>query len=462
MDQVRAIARVLWTQRFWVLSVICAIVGAVCWNMASTDISAQFTKRKGVIDGAFRDVSAIRSEAVHPNDDVNAGDLEQAKLQRNFVRAVWSELYQSQRSKVLYWPKSLGDDFVTKIEGKKFGDKISSGMRDRYLNYIETRFDALLEIVQAKKIAEGGARGGGGGYGGEFGGGGYGGGGTSGVDGEEEDDYLVQWLDQGKLQKKLYFKAKPSAMQVWVTQEDLWVYETLLDVIAKANKERGATRPDNTAVRVIVALEVGSAAAAKGKSAGRVYIPKSIDGAAGGEYGGEFGGGYGGEFGGGDDFGGGYGEEMGGGYGGGYGGEFGGGGGGASDTALLENRYLDAEGNPDPAASGTFGTTEFRQLPIRMTLMMDQRYIPQVLIECANAALPVEVKQLRVNPSKSSMGLKGSRSSSRSTSRNLQGVAPDVNLAEVEIRGAVYIYNEPDSEALNIPGAEEDAAEDSI
>ena len=461
MDKVRAFALIVWTQRFWVLSVLGTIIGAVCWNMASGDLDAEFKKRKSAIDSAFSSVNSIKNEAVHPNDNVNDGDLKQTMLQRDFVLKIWQELYDNQRTEVLHWPKSISDEFVDYMEKRKFGASIRSDMRGFYHNYIGNRFDALLEIPKAKKTAAKGARGGGGGGGyggGEMGGygGGMGGGATASANSDEED-YLVLWLDQDKLQRKLGFKTKPSPLKIWVTQEDLWVYETLLNVIAKTNKSVGATRPDNTAVRVIMTLQVGSEAA--GQATGQVHIPQAVEGGGGGGGMGGYGGGEGGMGGYGGEMGGmgGYGGEMGGmgGYGeggmGGMGGYGEGGMGGGGDEALTANRYLGPDGKPDPGGSGSYGTTEFRQLPIRMKLMMDQRKIPRLLIECANAALPIEVKQLRVDASKSGSGVLH-KSSSRSNSKGMQGMAPDPNLAEIELRGVVYIYNEPDTETLTVPG----------
>lgn len=257
-----------------------------------------------------------------------------------------------------------------------------------------------------------------------------------------------------------------------MTQEDLWVYETLLHVIADTNKARGATRPDNTAVRVIVSLEVGRAASPK--STGTVYIPVQSEGGdlggRGGEYGelggyggGEFGGYGGGEFGGrGGEYGGGEFGGYGGGEFGGRGGEYGGRGGegGGGDEALLANRYLDSEGNPDPGTGDTVGSAEFRQLPIRMNLMMDERWIPRILIECANAALPVEVKQLRINPDKAGGNFGGRATGGRGS--RIRGLSDDANLADVEIRGVVYIYNPPATEQLTIPGDDEAAGADEV
>lgn len=464
MDQVKAFFGVLWAQRFWVLSVVSTIVAVVCWNMAASDISEDFSKRKSAIDNAYNAVNGIKQEIVHPNDDVNDGDRKQAIQQRNLVQQVWKELYEAQRNEVLFWPESLGKQFVEYMQGRQFGDSIASEMRGFYQNYINTRFDALLEIIDAKKLADGasagrGGYGGGGEYGGEYGGG-YGA--VAGIEDDEQDDYLVQWLDQGELQRKLQFPTRPSHLQVWVTQEDLWVYETLLEVIKRTNKAKGATRPDNTAVHTIVQLQVGREAAMS-KSTAQIIIPQADAGGGRGmmgEYGGYGGemGGYGGEMGG-------YGGEMGG-YGGEYGGEMGGYGrgmdmeGGSDAAALLANRYLNDEGEPDEGGSvDSVVSTEFRQLPIRMRLMMDERYIPRILIECANATLPIEVTQLRINPDKSGVGFGGAGANSRSSSSMVKSAR---GMTDVEIRGAVYIYNEPDTDKLTIPGEEELADSDSI
>ena len=114
----------------------------------------------------------------HPNDDVIKGDTQQAQAQRDLVKQVWQELYTAQRTGVLKWPETIGEEFVAYMQNRKFGDNISEVMRGFYHNYIQNRFDSLLEIVKAKKLANGRSTGGrGGGYGGEFGGeyGGYGG-----------------------------------------------------------------------------------------------------------------------------------------------------------------------------------------------------------------------------------------------------------------------------------------------
>ncbi len=467
MDQVRAIAKVLWEQRFWVLSALGTLVAVACWYLAAGDLQSRFSSRKSAINGQFSSLQALSREPFHPNEEVIEGDLKQTVEQRESVYQVWTDLYEHQRTKVLYWPKDnvLDDEFVDHMESRRFRDKISSDMR----NYIQKRFDGLLEIVQARKTAGKGGRSQPGGsrfggmeeFGGEFGGGIPGGNRRLAAGGEEEEEnYLVEWLDQGALQSRLSFAKMPTHDQVWITQEDLWVYETLLHVIANTNQQRGATRPDNTAVREIVTLQVGRPAIGSSQRQGKIYMPPT-EGDAGssgmGFGGGEMGMGRGGGMGmmeggmgyGGGEMGMGGGGEMGMRGGGmGYGGEMGGQSGGSD---LLANRYLDPTGQP---ISGENLSAEFRQLPIHMVLTMDQRWLPQVLLECANAPLPVEVKWLRINPEKSRAGGRASPGGRRGSSGQ-QGPVADPNLTTIEIQGVVLIYGEPSKEILNVPGDEE-------
>jgi hypothetical protein len=450
MDQVRAIAKVIWQQRFWVLSVLGLIVAVVCWKMSASALDTQFASRKGTIDTKFSDMSTLEQKPVHPNTNVNEENQKQVEEQEKIVKAVWEELYNKQKESVLKWPKELGEDFLSYIETLKFKDPIDNRMRSIYQNYIDDRFDGLLAIVKARKIEgpDGGAGYGGRGGGGYEGGGGYPAAGAAGAAGADQD-YIVEWADQDKLRAKLAFATNmPTALQIWVTQEDLWVYETLLKVIANTNTARGATRPDNAAIRTIISLEVGAGASLPSTS--HVYMPMAAGAeAAAGGYGGEMDGGRGGY--GAEGGGGGYGGEMGGEYGGrgGYGAEGGmeGGDPAAMDATLLANRYLDDTGAP--LADGAFGP-EFRQLPIRMELQIDQRWLPRLLLDCANAPLPIEVKQVRINAHQAMAGFEGQGGGygggMGSMPAGITMDTSDPNFSIVEVRGVVFIYNEPTTE----------------
>jgi hypothetical protein len=459
MDKVRAFMQVLWVQRFWVLSVVGVLAAAVCWMMAAGKLQAEYAADKSAILAKFSEMDAIKNKQFHGNDGVNTKEREEAAKIAENVKGLWQKLYENQREKVLFWPDSLGQEFVEYIDKRKFDQNINPDMRDRYLNYISTRFDALVDIVDAQKMAPGST-------GGAFGGEGFRGGegGAMALQPGQPgyvEDFLVQWLDQDALRTKLTFGRTPSPREVWVRQEDLWVYEILLKVIAATNKERGATRPDNTAIRVIENLQVGAEAALANAVQPQILMPAgAVDPTMGAE------GGMGME-----------GRGMEGGMSGGEGMYRGGEGGmggvdpAAMDAALLANRYVDAEGKPMTDLTTGAGV-EYRRLPVRMRLQMDQRWIPKVLVECANAALPIEVQRLRINPDKSGVGFDaaggggggGYRGGGEGMYRGGEGGmsatpgAVPADFVTVEIQGLVYIYNPPDASVLTVPGGEEDLA----
>jgi hypothetical protein len=69
---------------------------------------------------------------------------------------------------------------------------------------------------------------------------------------------------------------------------------------------------------------------------------------------------------------------------------------------LDQGRYVDAQGKPldAGAAAGAAPSVEFKRMPVYLRLVIDQREVTRLLAECANSPLPVEVRQLRLNPPK--------------------------------------------------------------
>jgi hypothetical protein len=468
MDKVRAFLTVVWQQRFWVLSVLGVVVAVICWKLAASSLDAEFTTYKQQIDAKFNDMTTIINSQVRGNDDVNEKERAQAIVIRNNVVGLWQTLYDAQK-KVLKWPVQLGDEFLEEVESKRFRDPISNDMLQVYREYAKEAFPDLVAIVQAKKMADDGT------FGGGFAGGRDGGGGFDAgrfdpalgdvpqydADGNliEPEKYLVQWLDQGLLRQRLMFQKLPTPLQVWVTQEDLWVYQTLLNAIKDTNEAFDSTRPDNAAIRVIVALEVGRPAALASKVRGAVILPPMVSAVEGAVDGG-----------GRDSFGT-DGTAM----------------GVSPDAALMMSRYIGPDGQPIVDASTDPGG-EFRMLPVRMQLMMKQEAIPEVIAQCANASLPVEVKRVRINPEKSGAGFPttfelaatagagmtdggfvggrggefdgGGRGGSfdgggrGGEGMTMPATAMTSGMATVEILGVVYIYNPPDAATLTIPGGD--------
>ena len=64
---------------------------------------------------------------------------------------------------------------------------------------------------------------------------------------------------------------------------------------------------------------------------------------------------------------------------------------------LMRDRYVKDDGKP-LAAEDKPPYSEFKMMPIRMRLTIDQRKLAKLLTECANSAMPIEVRRVRLHP----------------------------------------------------------------
>ncbi|HEY2415501.1 MAG TPA: hypothetical protein VGI40_24880 [Pirellulaceae bacterium] len=461
MDQLRKAWEWFERQHFWVLIVVVTLVALGCWWHGATALSKQFTANKQIIDQEFSSIKGEIGKSFHANEKLKDQQTAEIKKQSDSVAEIWKRLYDRQRASVLKWPDVLSDRFRTDIERLKFGQEIPLDLRNNYRDYVGRYFPSLPKIVDAAESAANES--GGGRYQSRGGGGrGYPGRGYASRESnettEQEDEHIVQWLDQQHIRDELDMPTTPTAMKIWVTQEDLWVYETLLGIIKHTNDAAGADRASNAAVRVIESLDVGRLAALESRTPGRIEMPQAAPspGAA------AEGGGRGGP----PPMAGG--REMGMGRGGEMAGEGGRGGAedaAASDAALLAGRYLDNDEKPiatvDPAAGAAAFGTEYKRLPVRMVLQMDQRWLSHLVAECANASLQVEVKEVRINPSDAGAsggggrgGGRGGYSSSASTEGGQMTPESDSNFKRIIIQGIVYIFNEPNTAAIQVADAQ--------
>ncbi len=407
---------------------------------------------------------------------------------------------------MLEWPSALSQQFRDAVEKLKFGDPITPpSLLGDYQNYAERYYPELPKIVGARPLREDetGSAGGFGSYGRGGGEGGYGRGGgeqtlnANGLPDELDDSYICEWLDQAWVRDQLRFQTRPTSIRVWVTQEDLWVLRTLLTVIRNTNEAAGATRKSNAAVKTIYSLEVGKRAAPWSRNPGHVYRPPTAAPAADAMLGGESGGEAAamgmegaGRYGGTSE----YSMEGRGGLEMGLGGEGGRGYGGADgpmteeqERAILTGgRYLGPDGKPlgggadmamaadpnaDPAAAAPAAPTDFgveyKRLPVRMSLQMDQRWLTHLITECANQPLQVEVQEVRINPSDfagasgggafggggygrgGEGGFGGGAAGSLFPERTgIQTFPAQPNLVNVVVQGTIYIFNPPNPSVL--------------
>ena len=66
-------------------------------------------------------------------------------------------------------------------------------------------------------------------------------------------------------------------------------------------------------------------------------------------------------------------------------------------TKILTGRYI-GEDNTPLKAEDKPPYSEFNMMPVCLKLAIDQRHIPDLLVSCANSAMPIDVKHVRVSP----------------------------------------------------------------
>ena len=274
MDQLRTALNWLKQYHFWVLTCLVALIALFCWWSASKTMSALYDTSQRTIAGAFSNIQQVHSTPFHANDVINERQTAENKKQAESVLKLWQALYDRQRAQVLKWPAALSKEFVDAVERMQFNDEIPSELRNNYQNYIEQHFPKLPEQIGARPLDETSVNGlGGPGAPGKLG---YGPegvpGAMPGADGMPDDNYICEWQDQSVIRDELNFPLRPSSLRIWVTQEDLWVYHALLDVIAKTNQAAGATRQRNAAVKIVFSLEVGQRAAQYSHQQGRLAV----------------------------------------------------------------------------------------------------------------------------------------------------------------------------------------------
>lgn len=499
MDQLKPVLQILQKWGFWIICGLAVVIGLGVWFFAYQSVQANIKARKDQIEGLKTQVSGIKPGS--PNPEVIEATKKKIEELRSDVYQAWMAMYAAQKEKNR-WPAALGQEFLNWVNqpGRKPGDPIPERFREIYLNFIEQHFPTLFEIINLRRpanvdlkqlgsiraVATSGAYGSTGyessgypgamgmgtisegAYPGGTGYGGYPGSGGTGTGPTIEMLGIVEWNPQNiaAIKQRFAWRQVPTSDEIWNAQEDLWVYEALLRVIAKTNE--GATGPHNAVVKRINAIDIGpdaarylaSATAAASSTMGSMSSPMSGSPSSGEPMSSETGS-----------------SSYGSGYPGypGYPGQ------------SLVGRYVDASGKPLPPGSPQ-PFAEFKMMPIRLDLVVDQRKIDQLLVNCANSDMPIRITRVLIRPTQSALGASGyggyggysgstgyggySGSSSYGTETGSEMASPYGTSGSmgagattvratashdvpVVIEGILYIFNPPNIEELGKQGAPE-------
>jgi hypothetical protein len=421
MDKVKQILEQLRKHHFWILCGIAALVGVAAWYLSSGKLQAEFTQNATRIESEIKKVDGITDT---PKDGwKDSAERHKAAVQLA-VKSARDTIYLQQKDEVFTWPKELGDDFieaVTKIEGTSEG--LSVELRERYLDWVKSSVRTLAKTVDAAMPDEAQAL-----VGGEF--------------GTVAPEHKVLWPSITQIQQTFDWEQRPSTLLVKYAQEELWVYQTLCNIIAVMNK--GSHGAHDAAVKDIISMDIAylatdllSRTATKGRiqsiatasmatptadasaavpvaetakpnvstrgkrdTAAETAAPSADAAAPSAD----------------------------------------------RDQIWRTFRYVDEKGDPKTAAADE--KPEYYLMPFRLLLKMDRRSIDKLLLECRNSKLPIEVQQVRINPSASttSVGMGGGGGGGAGHSEADAGPGAGAvsgkqydRYATVELRGIVYL-----------------------
>lgn len=437
MDQIRTFFAQVKKYHFWILCVVVVAVGITSWYMATGTLDQTAKKSAEEIKSASSKITQVKSIKPHPNAEFETAMAELIRKQSVSIGVGWQQRYAAQKD-LLVWPEYLGEDFIEQVDELRPIEKYATGdaqakeipteYLDRYRNYITDHLPNVAAIIGAQWYAKANASGDGssstgasvGSYGRSSSGrGSYSGRGIGEAGAEEEvDNSLVKWSESNQQEiLDLHFgfaslAATPTTAEVLYAQEDLWVLEAVLNVIKRTNGDADANF--NAPIKEIVSLQLGRSAQGRmgkvtpvfqeqvnvtGSGTSGPYGPggtvdyNSVPGASSASSGGSdapaasypaSGSSVPGASG--------YGEGT-------------TGGGGTVDPAL--GRYVDVDYNPLPPKDLRDALTSqdpklaiysvAKRMPVRMRFFMDQRKLNDLLAECGNSSLPIEVRQVRIN-----------------------------------------------------------------
>ncbi len=396
MDKVKEILAQLKKHYFWVLIGVVLVVPVVVWFLATADLRSRFAARQEAIKKRFDELQSIVSNSQHPNDKTIAyvrgllGSSDLPETLKGKVFIAWELLYREQKEKNQL-PGTLGEGFKSEFESLGPNKKeLPAEFLELYQSFIDRHLPTLRDMVRWRHPKDESAAGNAGAGGktttakppspfgrptGEAG-------------GNVETVEMVGVVDWDpasweRILAHFNWSVRPTTQQVVLAQEDLWVYEALLRVIARTNE--GVTDQHQAAVKRIVNLNIGRdaaaaflAAATGGSGGTEAAGSPSIVATPGGELAGPVA------------------------TPGGTMATPTGTAGGAADAtsleaSLLNYRYVDDKGVP-LAADAEPPYAEFKMMPIQMELVVDQRKIARLLVECANSSMPIQVLSVRMRP----------------------------------------------------------------
>lgn len=299
MDKLKKQLAPVIKHQFWILSVLVLVMAAVVFTLTAMSISKEISTRISAIDSKYTEVQNVSGKVgTHPNASSHTEMEKILQVMEKDVEQAWDMQYSLQLD-LMKWPdeafksKEIANIFRDLRPVEKFIDfpietlegapaRVTESDRRIYRDYIGPTFQNVSKIIGTEWKAKmeaitsasgGGGYGSGGGYGMEGGSGGYGSEGSGGLPGGgygaegsggagygSEGGYggsggfgvaptgpgatdVVKWTaasQQTLLNQMVPWyspNATPSLLDIYYTQEDIWLLTNIMEIVKKTNGE---------------------------------------------------------------------------------------------------------------------------------------------------------------------------------------------------------------------------------
>jgi hypothetical protein len=405
MEKLRVVLEQLKKYHFWILCGLIVVISFVTWFLATGERANYFKTRKAALDSTINLVTTISNKGDHPSESSIKGIIDKTNgplltQVDGAANRLYNEQRENNRLPIVFTNDPTAQQGFEANFNKIWGpmqliekmppDSLGELYRSRYRNHIDEHFPELFKLIERRTEVEdspsslldrsGGRplRGG------------------LGPNAAKPMVGIVDWDDADKKIKAFkdrFSGSTPSTLDIMMTQEELWVYETLLKVIRNTNNigpdrsqypkpanekeardsansiqawlEKNYQKPrshKDARIKQILAMDIGRDAVqawkncesplinlgdSSGDAAGQAAGAKAAVAAA------------------------------------------------SPGDSPLSGRYVDEKGKPLADASQQ-PFPEFRMMPINLKVVIEQKDIPRLLAECANSAMRIDVRGVRI------------------------------------------------------------------
>ena len=271
MDQLKQQFAIVLKYGFWIGSAIVLLGSLLTWYLSTSNLAEENRSQTSKLDSAVASVTSVRSElGTQPNDLSHTAMEELIEDRKNEVLASWKKLFEKQQS-LLTWPtEELTEDLTGRFEGlipiERYvefptaeADEVPPYLRRQYQTYIgnvlpdiaamaKAEWSAPFSKTSAVMMSSPSS-----GYG-------YGGVPKVGIAGVEAGP-LVKWSaasQNGLLDELFPWRGKgtpPTTLEVYYSQENLWILKQMLQIIAEVNGD--AQQPYQAKIHEIAKISIG-------------------------------------------------------------------------------------------------------------------------------------------------------------------------------------------------------------